>query len=125
VTKGGCHCGAVRIEVRGAPTRVIVCNCSMCTRKGYLHWIVPVEDVVVHGGEHLTTYTFNTHVARHHFCKVCGCAPYYVPRSDPDKLDVNLRCLEGAALERLPVETFDGEHWEAQYERYARTRDGA
>jgi hypothetical protein len=122
---GGCHCGRVRFEVDGAPATVLVCNCSVCTKKGYLHWIMPREAFRQTAGEaDLATYTFNTGVAQHHFCKVCGCAPFYVPRSDPDKIDVNARCLDGVDLGALKVETFDGANWEAHYEVY-RARDTA
>jgi hypothetical protein len=123
VTEGGCHCGRVRFAVRGAPTTVLVCNCSICTKKAYLHWIVETADVeVLAGAGELTTYTFGTKVARHHFCRVCGCAPFYVPRSDPDKLDVNVRCLDGVDPGALTIETFDGAHWEAHYEVYRARR---
>jgi len=35
-----------------------------------------------------------------------------VPRSDPDKIDVNVRCLEGVDADRIPADAFDGAHWE-------------
>jgi len=35
-----------------------------------------------------------------------------VPRSDPDKVDVNVRCLEGVDIDVLLVEPFDGDNWE-------------
>ena len=39
---GGCHCGRVRFEVEApAELEVSECNCSMCSRTGYLHLIVP------------------------------------------------------------------------------------
>lgn len=123
---GGCHCGAVRFEVYGTPSTVLVCNCSVCTKKGYLHWIVPQGDFrVLAGADQLTTYTFNTGVAKHHFCRVCGCAPWYIPRSDPDKIDINARCLDDVDLGALTIETFDGAHWEAHYEVYRATRGPA
>jgi hypothetical protein len=82
-------------------------------RKAYLHWIVPPENFRLLGGEQwLATYTFNTGVAQHYFCKRCGVAPYYVPRSNPDKIDVNARCLEGIDLSRLEIRHFDGRNWE-------------
>lgn len=119
---GGCHCGRVRIEVQGAPTTVLVCNCSICTRKGYLHWIIPLSEFRLLTPEaDLATYTFHTGVAKHHFCPTCGCAPFYIPRSDPDKVDVNVRCLDGLDLAALRIENFDGANWEAHYEVY-RTR---
>ena len=118
---GGCHCGRVRFDARGGPTTVLVCNCSICTKKAYLHWIIPQDEFRVLAGEdELTTYTFNTGVAKHRFCRVCGCAPFYIPRSDPDKVDVNARCLDDLDLATLHVEGFDGQNWEAHYEVYRR-----
>jgi hypothetical protein len=119
VSTGGCHCGRVRFEVTGAPATALVCNCSICTKKAYLHWIVP-EDAfrLLAGADDLTTYSFNTGVAKHRFCRVCGCAPFYTPRSDPDKVDVNVRCLDGVDFGALQIETFDGQNWEAHYEVY-------
>ena len=114
---GGCHCGRVRIEVRGAPATVLVCNCSICTKKGYLHWIVPREDVRVVGDGELATYSFNTGVAQHHFCRTCGCAPYYIPRSDPDKIDVNARCLDNFDINAITPKKFDGRHWEESMQK--------
>ena len=125
ISRGGCHCGRVRFEVRGAPARVLVCNCSICTKRGYLHWIVPAADVeITAGADAMSEYRFGTGVARHYFCPVCGCAPYYVPRSDPDKLDVNVRCLDDVDLGALAIESFDGKHWEQHYrDVYAPARD--
>lgn len=86
----------------------------MCTMKGILHLIVPLERFeLLKGGELLSTYTFNTHVAKHRFCRVCGIHPFYTPRSDPDKVDVNIRCLDGDAWRRFQRSTFDGKNWEA------------
>ena len=117
--QGGCHCGRVRFEVAAHPDHVVVCNCSICTKKGYLHWIVPCAVFrVLRGADDLVTYTFNTGVARHYFCRVCGVSPYYVPRSDPDKVDVNARCLDGIDPASLLVEAFDGQNWEAAHARY-------
>ncbi len=111
--QGGCHCGAVAFEVEGELSEVIECNCSICTRKAYLHWIVPPQSFRLLSGAHdLVTYTFNSGVARHFFCARCGVAPYYVPRSNPDKIDVNVRCLEGVDLSALSVRQFDGRNWE-------------
>ena len=116
--RGGCHCGRVAFEVDGDCNRVSQCNCSICTKKAYLHWIVPRETFrLLTPEEHLATYTFNTGVARHRFCKVCGVGSFYIPRSDPDKIDVNARCLDGVDLSALRVERFDGQNWEDAYRR--------
>jgi hypothetical protein len=117
--EGGCHCGAVRFRVTGDLDKVTYCNCSMCTKKGILHFIVsPEQFELVSGADALSTYRFNTGVARHTFCKTCGIHPFYVPRSDPDKIDVNARCLDGVDVTALKVNTFDGRNWEAAMETH-------
>lgn len=110
---GGCHCGAVRFEVE-APEHVEAseCNCSICSKSGYLHLIVPASRFkLVRGAEQLTTYTFNTGIAKHTFCKICGIKPFYVPRSNPDGYSVNVRCLDPQPV-KLTIEPFDGRNWE-------------
>lgn len=122
---GCCHCEQVRFAVAGELTEVTECNCSICRRKGYLHWIVPREAFrLVAGEEALATYRFNTGVAQHRFCRTCGVAPFYVPRSHPDRIDVNVRCLDGVALDALAVRQFDGRNWEASIERFRAETDG-
>jgi hypothetical protein len=112
--KGGCHCGRVRFRVTAELTRVTRCNCSLCTKKGFLHLIVPPEQFeLLSGRDDLATYRFNTKTARHTFCKVCGIQPFYTPRSDPDKIDVNVRCLDDIDLAAIAVRPFDGKNWEA------------
>ncbi len=111
--EGGCHCGSVRFEVTTDLARVSDCNCSMCTMKGFLHLIVPPEQFrLIAGADDLTTYQFNTRTARHTFCRHCGIHAFYVPRSDPDKIDVNARCLRDVDVASLTIVPFDGRNWE-------------
>jgi hypothetical protein len=114
---GGCHCGRVRYRVAvdlSTPGAVVDCNCSICQKKGYLHIIVPGDAFeLVSGEEDLATYRFHTGVAKHHFCRICGVHSFYVPRSDPDKVDVNARSLDAVDLAALVVGKFDGRNWEA------------
>ncbi len=111
--EGGCHCGRVRFRVTVDLDRVSECNCSMCAKKGFLHVIVPLGCFeLLSGADALTTYEFNTRVAKHRFCRECGIHSFYVPRSDPDKIDVNVRCLEGVDPAVLRITSFDGRHWE-------------
>jgi hypothetical protein len=106
---GGCHCGRVRFEVT-APARLEVseCNCSICSKSGFLHLIVPVS-----GRGDLTTYTFNTGVAKHTFCSHCGVKSFYIPRSHPDGVSVNARCIDSGTVESMSITPFDGRHWES------------
>lgn len=111
--RGGCHCGRVRFTVSADLATAAVCNCSICTQKGFIHLIVAPEDFALERGEgELTTYEFNSRTAKHRFCRHCGMHPFYVPRSDPDKIDVNVRCLDGIDLDGLELSTFDGKNWE-------------
>ena len=111
---GGCHCGRVRFEIRApADVEVVECNCSMCSKTGFLHLIVTRDDfALLQGKDDLTTYTFNTGVAQHYFCKVCGVKSFYVPRSHPDKYSVNIRCLDEGTLGKVTVKPFNGREWE-------------
>jgi hypothetical protein len=103
----------VRFRVQGDLARGTVCNCSICTKKGYIHLIVaPADFELVSGREALATYRFNTRIARHYFCRICGMHPFYVPRSDPDRIDVNIRCLDGIDPDERPWSRFDGQNWE-------------
>ena len=122
---GGCHCGAVRFEV-SLPEEVEVedCNCSICRMTGFLHLIVPVSRFRLRAGEQrLTTYRFNTGIAQHRFCGVCGIKSFYVPRSNPDGIDVNLRCLDSQP-ETVRVVPFDGRAWEQNAHRLAHKSEG-
>lgn len=123
-SRGGCHCGRIAFEVAGAPDEISECNCSICTKKGYLHWIVPRGRFrLLSAPENLSTYSFNTGVAKHHFCPECGVAAFYIPRSDPDKIDVNVRCLEDIQIDKLKVRRFDGRNWETAILDYRAGRE--
>jgi hypothetical protein len=111
---GSCHCGAITFEVRADLNQVLRCNCSICTKKGILHLIVPKADFTLFtGAASLETYTFGTHVAQHRFCRICGIHAFYTPRSHPDAVDVNVRCLDDVDLDALSLIHFDGQNWEA------------
>ena len=111
---GGCHCGAVRFTVTTPDPDLILCNCSICTKKGFVHLIVERHQLKVHQGmDKLTEYRFNTRTARHLFCATCGMHPFYVPRSHPDGWSVNAQCLDEVSVTaKLPRVTFNGRHWE-------------
>src|SRR5262249_37543679 len=111
--EGGCHCSRVRFRVTAGLERGTACHCSACTNKGFLHLIVPPERFeLLSGKDDLTAYQFNTGTAQHIFCKHCGIHPFYVPRSDPDKIDVNVRCLDDIDVAAISPKRFDGKNWE-------------
>ena len=112
--RGACHCGRVRFEV-DAPLDLdaLECNCSICNKSGYLHLIVPRSQFrLLQGSADLTTYTFNTGVAKHLFCRTCDIKSFYIPRSNPDGYSVNVRCLDPATIGQVNVGAFDGKNWQ-------------
>ena len=113
--RGGCHCRRVRFEVDApASPEVLDCTCSICTMTGFLHLIVPASRFRLLSGESdLAEYSFNTGTAKHLFCRHCGIKSFYVPRSNPDGIDVNVRCLDPGTVVALTVRPFDGRNWEA------------
>jgi len=115
--RGGCHCGRVRFEVM-APAAIEVgdCNCSMCSKTGYLHLVVKKEQFkLVSGEDALTNYQFNTGTAKHFFCSHCGIKSFYVPRSHPDGYSVNARCLDEGTVTGMTYRKIDGKNWEKHY----------
>lgn len=110
--KGSCHCGKITFEVKTDLEQVIACNCSHCSRKGYLLNFVPREALkITQGQDDLSTYTFNRHTIRHRFCPTCGCAPFAdgrTPKTGQEMAAVNVRCLEGIEIGDLKPVQVDG-----------------
>jgi hypothetical protein len=108
--KGRCHCGAISYEVEGDFDEVLECNCSICTKKGYLLWFVPRQRLRLTTQSGLGTYTFNKHAIQHEFCPKCGCGTFGLaksPAGDP-MAAINVRCLEGVDVAKLKRKFFDG-----------------
>jgi hypothetical protein len=113
--EGGCHCGKVRFRVRfESPPELLDCNCSVCSKWGFLHLIAGAEDFeLLQGAEALSEYRFGSGTARHLFCATCGVKSFYVPRSHPDGFSVNWRALEGVENISPAIRSYDGRNWEA------------
>ncbi len=118
VHKGGCHCGAVKFEVKApADLELLSCTCSMCSTTGFLHLIVDGDAFkITAGADNLTEYRFNTKTARHLFCGTCGIKPFYVPRSHPDGWSVNANCIAAETVRSRTIQEFDGANWEQNIE---------
>ena len=111
--QGGCHCGKVRIEVNADPDiQAVECNCSICRMSGYLHLLVAKSDFrILQGEDELENYQFKSKVAKHFFCRTCGIKSFYVPRSHPDGVSVNVNCLDQEGIQSVTVTPFDGANW--------------
>lgn len=109
--KGSCHCGKVAIEVETEIDQVIECNCSICSRKGYLLAFAPRAAVnVIQGEDNLVTYQFKTHNIHHRFCATCGCAPFGEGTAPTGEamVSINVRCLETVDLSAVKPVPFNG-----------------
>jgi hypothetical protein len=108
---GSCHCGNVKFEVEGEIDAGLACNCSMCQRKGSLLWFAPRTAMkLLTPEENAKTYLFNKHKIEHRFCPNCGIHPYaeaVAPDGTPTAA-INIRCIEGIDLEKIPVKHYNG-----------------
>ena len=109
--KGSCHCGNVKFEVDGEIDRLMECNCSICSRKGFLLWFQPREQFTLLSSENdLCTYTFNEHIVQYKFCSQCGCTPfaYGSDGKGNEIVAVNARYLEDIEFSNYDVQQYDG-----------------
>jgi hypothetical protein len=110
---GTCHCGAVKFtatltEGFASARR---CTCSICRMRGAVA-VTSTPDAfhIIQGEDKLATYRFNTGIAEHHFCSVCGIYTHHKRRSNPNQLGVNVACLEGVSpFDFREVKVHDGQ----------------
>lgn len=107
--RGSCHCGAVQFEIETEIADLYTCDCSLCSKKNALMTSVHEGSFkLIAGDDKLSLYQWNTGVARHCFCSVCGIYPFHKKRSMPDHYGVNVRCLDGFDATGIPVRAADG-----------------
>jgi len=112
---GMCHCGAVKFACQ-APEHLVVwqCNCTFCNMLKNWHFIIPESDFTLDevSRQFVKEYTFNTKVAKHLFCSICGISPFYRPRSNPDGYAVTLACVDEGQIGSHEYRYFNGRQWE-------------
>lgn len=107
--QGSCHCGSVQFEVTGTLDEFTMCDCTLCVKKNAVMYKVHESGLrILRGEDKLSLYQWNTRVARHYFCSVCGIYTFHRKRAAPDHYGVNVYCLAGADLARVPVRRVDG-----------------
>lgn len=93
-----CHCGAVQmqVELSDGLNTARRCDCSFCRRRGAAAVSAPLDGIIIQrGAENLSLYQFNSHTAKHYFCKTCGVYTHHQRRSNPNEYGVNLGALNG------------------------------
>jgi hypothetical protein len=119
---GGCLCGDVRIEARGAPKRVGICHCMDCRKHHgalfHASAIFPEDAVTVTGAT-------NAWRGRH-FCPRCGSSVFSV---SPGETEVHLGSLDAPGLLTPTYELWSirREPWLPAFEgmaRWEREREG-
>jgi len=107
--KGSCHCGSVRFEVTGTLDDFTMCDCTLCVKKNAVMYKVHESGLKILSGEDkLQLYRWNTRVAQHYFCSVCGIYTFHRKRAAPDHYGVNVYCLDGVDIADVPVRRVDG-----------------
>jgi hypothetical protein len=108
---GGCHCGKVRFEATLDLETVGECNCSICSKRGYVLKFASMNQFKLLSGEdELTDYQFHKKVIHHLFCRTCGVASFARGKG-PDGNDgvaVNVRGLDDVDLDTLTIKKYDG-----------------
>lgn len=108
---GGCHCSAVRYEVETDLSRTMTCNCSHCSKKGFILSFAPADHFRLLSGENeLSEYRFNTKTIAHLFCRICGTESFArgTDREGNPTVMINVRCLDGVDLSGLHPSEYDG-----------------
>lgn len=107
--QGSCHCGSIKFEISTEIPELTTCDCSICSRKNALMVKVHQDEfLLINGVQYLTEYQFNTKIAKHYFCKICGIYPFHRKRVTPDYFGINVHCLEEFDSTGIPIRATDG-----------------
>ncbi len=111
-----CHCGRARITLPRRPDQVTQCNCSLCTKTGFLGVYFPSEELHIEGefDSYVRSDSNPAYIAQQR-CRHCGILTHWVPLADPphERMGVNARLLEPELLESVTVVEIDGRSWPA------------
>ena len=103
---GTCHCKNVRIEVPHPPEWVGSCNCSFCSKAGWLVAYYPPDQVTVIGPTE--AYIWGDKMIGIHHCPSCGCMTHWASLGeDFGKMGVSARLLDGFDSGTVEIRHFD------------------
>ena len=109
--RGSCHCGGVTLDVPHAPEWVGSCNCSICSKLG---WVVayypdgPRAETPVEVEGETRVYVWGDRCIGLHHCPTCGCITHWrTLGEDFGKMGVNARLLDGFDLAKVEIRYLD------------------
>ena len=106
--ESSCHCGAVTLEIDGAPETVTDCNCSICRRYGVL-WAYYSPRAVRIAPAPTDIYMWDDRAIEFHRCRNCGCVTHWAPvDKSANRMGVNARLMAPEVQARLRVRRLDG-----------------
>ncbi len=116
VLSGGCLCGAVRYEVRGAGANPCYCHCASCRRAvgaPGVPWVSFAHESFRVTRGTLAEYRSSAAVLRG-FCRDCGTSLTYRNERRPAEIDLTLATLDAAAQLAPQMHVWCGERlpWE-------------
>jgi len=56
---------------------------------------------ITKGQDKLSLYQWNSKIAKHYFCSVCGIYTHHQRRKAPDEYGYNVACIEGLNIDDL------------------------
>lgn len=109
MTEGQCHCGAVQVRLRQPPTECLQCNCSLCTKTGWIGMFADPDDVDIAGEDACDGYVQGVRAITVYHCRGCGVTTHWTPLVDEIAfMGVNARLFDEDVWRALPVRQMDG-----------------
>lgn len=107
--EGCCHCGAVKIVLAETPTQILQCNCSLCSKTGWMGVYGHPDSFRITGADNCTGYVQGDRTLTTWHCRTCGIATHWTPLTGPpDRMGVNIRLVEPEHWRDIPVQHNDG-----------------
>ncbi len=111
-----CHCGAVTLIVKDAPSSLMECNCTFCSKHGALWAYYKPTEVTFESVEQSIVICSDPGTPQHHFCSICHCLSHYYQESSwtgdgtpgEPMIGINARLFESFDISKLPLDFVDG-----------------
>ncbi len=115
---GGCLCGPVRYEIRGAIRNIVYCHCSRCRKAqgsaSATNGIVAANDFRIIEGESVLAGYESTPGQTRNFCRTCGSPILSRSMARPEQVRVRMGTVDSDITERPMAHIFSSSEaaWE-------------